>query len=62
MIGNMVPVIAMTHRKKNNQRGPTVGKVVMINAISPPQPIIKRNKAAGRKLATRGDVLDFILR
>jgi hypothetical protein len=62
MIGNIVPVIARMHRKKNNQRGPTVGRVEMVKAISPPQPTIKRNKAAGRKLATRGEVLDFILR
>jgi hypothetical protein len=62
MIGNIVPVIARTHRKKNSQRGPTVGRVDMIKAIKPPQPRIKRIIAAGRKLATRGDVLDFILR
>jgi hypothetical protein len=60
-MGNIVPVIASTLRKKNNQRGPTVGRVEMNKAINPPQPIIKRNIAAGRKLATRGDVFDFIL-
>ena len=62
VIGNVVPVIARTHKKKNNQRGPTVGKEEMIRAIKPPQPIINRKKEAGRKLATRGEVFDFILR
>jgi hypothetical protein len=61
-MGNIVPVIAKTARKKNNQRGPTVGKVEIVNAINPPQPMIKRIKAVGRKLATRGEVLDFIFR
>ena len=61
VIGNDVPVTARTHRKKNNQRGPTVGSVVMIRAIKPPQPIMNRNMEAGRKLATRGEVFDFIL-
>jgi hypothetical protein len=58
----MVPVIAMTHKKKNNQRGPTVGRVEMTKKIKPPQPMTKRNNAAGRKLATRGDVFALILR
>jgi hypothetical protein len=62
VIGNTVPVIARTQRKKNNQRGPTVGRVVMVRAIKPPQPKIKSKIAAGRKLATRGEVVDFILR
>jgi hypothetical protein len=34
----------------------------MVKAINPPQPMIKRNNAAGRKLATRGDALDFIIK
>jgi hypothetical protein len=61
-MGNVVPVIARTHKKKNNQRGPTVGRVDMMRAIKPPQPMINRNIEAGRKLATRGEGLDFILR
>ena len=61
-MGNIVPVIAKTVRKKNNQRGPTVGKVEIVKANNPPQPMIKRIKAVGRKLATRGEVLDFIFR
>jgi len=58
-IGNIVPVTAKTVKKKNNHRGPTVGIVVIVKAINPPQPMIKRIKAAGRKFATRGEVLDF---
>jgi len=61
-IGNIVPVIAKTVRKKNNQRGPTVGIVEIVKAINPPQPMIKRIKAVGRKLATRGEESDFIFR
>jgi hypothetical protein len=57
--GKTVPVIAMMQKKKNNQRGPTVGKVVTMRKIKPPQPMIKRNMAVGRKLATRGD--EFVL-
>jgi len=60
IIGNIVPVIAMTQRKKNSQRGPTVGRVVIVKAINPPQPMINRITAAGRKLATRGEVFDVI--
>jgi hypothetical protein len=60
MIGSIVPVIAMTQRKKNNQRGPTVGRVVIVKAINPPQPMINKNIAAGRKLATRGELFDVI--
>jgi len=60
MIGSIVPVIAMTHRKKNSQRGPTVGRVMIVKAINPPQPMINKNIAAGRKLATRGEVFDVI--
>jgi len=62
VIGNVVPVIARTHKKKNNQRGPTVGSVETMRDIKPPQPMINRNIEAGRKFATRGEVLDFILR
>jgi hypothetical protein len=62
VIGSVVPVIARTHKKKNNQRGPTVGRVETIKTIRPPQPIINRKIEAGKKLATRGEVLDFILR
>ena len=61
-MGSVVPVIASTHRKKNNQRGPTVGKVLMMSAINPPQPMMNRKMEAGRKLATRGELFDFILR
>jgi hypothetical protein len=53
-------VIAMT-QKKNNQRGPTVGRVEVINRINPPHPMMNRKIAAGRKLATRGELLAFIL-
>jgi hypothetical protein len=28
--GNAVPVVAEVHKKKNNQRGPRVGKVLII--------------------------------
>jgi hypothetical protein len=62
VIGNIVPVIARTHRKKNSQRGPTVGREVIKRATRPPQPMINRKMEAGRKLATRGEELDFILR
>jgi len=61
VIGIMVPVIARTHRKKKSQRGPTVGKVLIIKAVNPPQPIINKKMEAGRKFATRGDVFDFIV-
>jgi len=61
VIGSVVPVIARTHRKKNNQRGPTVGRLVTMRAIKPPQPMINKKMEAGRKLATRGEELDFIL-
>jgi hypothetical protein len=62
VIGNAVPVIARTHKKKNSQRGPTVGRDVIMRTIKPPQPIINRKIEAGRKFATRGEVVDFILR
>lgn len=39
MIGNVVPVSASTVRKKKSHRGPTVGRVLMIRAASPPHPI-----------------------
>lgn len=60
-MGKTVPVIAITHKKKNSQRGPTVGKVERIKMIRPPQPRMKRNNAAGRKLATRGDEFELII-
>jgi hypothetical protein len=62
VIGNMVPVIASTQRKKNNQRGPTVGRVAMIKAINPLQPVMNKKSAAGRKAETRGEVLESIVR
>lgn len=33
----------------------------MIKRINPPQPMMNRKKAAGKKLATRGDRLDFMI-
>ncbi len=62
VIGRVVPVTAKTHRKKNNQRGPTVGNVVKTRVAKPPQPMTNNKKAAGMKLATRGERFDFILR
>ncbi len=59
--GIIVPVTARTHRKKNSQRGPTVGSVEMTRAIKPPQPVMKSKIEAGKKLATRGEELVLII-
>ncbi len=61
VMGIIVPVMAKTHRKKKSQRGPTVGRVVMIKVAKPPQPIMNNKMEAGRKLATRGDEFASIL-
>lgn len=53
-IGRAVPVRAITPRKKNSQRGPTVGSVYCISQIRPPQPATARMMAVGRKELTEG--------
>ena len=45
-IGKKVPVKANTAKKKNNQRGPIVGKVKRIRNKSPPQPVPAKPTAA----------------
>ena len=47
IIGNEVPVTARIIKKKNNQRGPIVGKVVLINWIRPIHPVIDKTTAEG---------------
>jgi hypothetical protein len=37
--GSAVPVAASVSKKKNNQRGPTVGSDVVINKTRPNQPL-----------------------
>jgi hypothetical protein len=43
------PVNAITPRKKNNQRGPTVGTVLCMIRNSPPQPKIVSTNESGKK-------------
>jgi hypothetical protein len=45
--GITVPVMAITLRKKNSQRGPSSGGVRMKRATNPPQPVMIKNKAEG---------------
>ena len=54
--GNALPVRARTPRKKNSQRGPTVGRVRNTRPARPPQPITARVRAAGRTDLTDGEV------
>jgi hypothetical protein len=49
VIGMAVPVSATTPRKKNNQRGPRVGKVVKMMMTNPVHPVRKRMRKAVRK-------------
>jgi hypothetical protein len=52
--GKAVPVIAKTPKKKNNQRGPTVGIVFWIRRYNPPQPKTPRIIAVGINELTEG--------
>jgi len=45
--GKNVPAIAMTIRKKNNQRGPKVGRVDRTRITNPAQPTKAKISAAG---------------
>ena len=49
MTGRAVPVKASTARKKNSQRGPTVGRVLSVRIASPPQPTAIIRTEAGKK-------------
>lgn len=53
--GSAVPVTAKTPKKKNSQRGPTVGRVKFIMKIRPPQPARPKIKAAGKNELTEGE-------
>jgi len=53
-MGRNVPAKARTNKKKNSQRGPTVGKVLKISNITPPQPMMKRKIDNGMKNFTGG--------
>src|SRR5574341_897281 len=53
--GSALPVRARTPRKKNSQRGPTVGRERKTKATRPPQPRTARVMAAGRTDLTDGE-------
>ncbi len=58
--GKVVPVKAKTPKKKNSQRGPTVGIVFWIRRYSPPQPKIPKIIAVGKNELTEGVDRDSI--
>jgi hypothetical protein len=55
MAGKALPARASTPRKKNSQRGPTMGTVRNTSAARPPQPITPRVRAAGKTDLTEGE-------
>jgi hypothetical protein len=56
MTGRAVPVRAITTRKKNSQRGPTVGRVLSTSAASPPQPVTMSRMDTGTNEVIEGEV------
>jgi hypothetical protein len=52
-------VTPRTLRKKNSQRGPGYGKVLMMRYTNPAQPMMARMIAAGNVDFAEGDFMDF---
>jgi hypothetical protein len=48
-MGSAIPAASSTKKKKNNQRGPRVGKVNKVTSANPPPPSKMRMRKAGRK-------------
>jgi hypothetical protein len=60
VIGKAVPVRARTSKKKNSQRGPTVGKVLITSPASPPQPTTNSRIVRGKNEIIEGEERDDI--